>query len=85
MTTTQNLPTLRIDRDVALPDNDQWQLRFEIQSESSDRIYIIAQHKSKRYWGCSCPSYRVRRYCKHLTALGLPTHEKPFEVNVIKQ
>jgi len=28
-----------------LPDNDQWENRFEIRSETSNRIYIIAQHK----------------------------------------
>ena len=38
---------------VALPDNDQWENRFEIKSETSDRIYIVSQHKKLRYWGCS--------------------------------
>ena len=30
---------------LRLPDNDQWTNRFEIRSETSDRIYIIAQNK----------------------------------------
>ena len=68
-----------------LPDNDQWKNRFEIKSESSNRIYVIAQNKSKKHWGCSCPSWRVRRSCKHLTALNLPAFEKPMEVKMIKK
>jgi hypothetical protein len=54
-----------------LPDNDQWTNRFEIESETSDRIYIVAQNKSTGIWGCSCPAWRTRRYCKHLGSLGL--------------
>ena len=50
-----------------LPDNDQWEQRFEIPSESSNRLYIIARNKKSGKYGCSCPSYRVRRTCKHLT------------------
>lgn len=83
MPETNNLPTIRINSDVTLPDTDQWQLRFEVKSESSDRLYVIAQNKKKRFWGCSCPAWRTRRYCKHLAAVGVPSHEKPFEVNVI--
>jgi len=63
-----------------LPDNDQWTNRFEIRSESSNRIYIIAQHKLKRFWGCSCPGWRRYRKCKHLTNLSLPSHEQPYEL-----
>ena len=68
-----------------LPDNDQWKNRFEIKSESSNRIYVIAQNKSKKHWGCSCPSWRIRRTCKHLVALNLPAFEKPMEVKMIKK
>ena len=83
MESIKNLPTLYIPNDsLKLPDNDQWQFRFEIHSETSDRVYIIAQNKKLKHWGCSCPAYRTRRYCKHLQALNLPTHERPFEVNV---
>ena len=67
---------------VALPDNDQWENRFEIKSETSDRIYTIAQHKRLRHWACSCPSWRTRRACKHLRAIGLPEGSKPFEVRM---
>lgn len=53
---------------ISLPDNDQWMERFSIRSESSDRLYIIAKNKKSGKFACSCPSYRVRRYCKHLTS-----------------
>jgi hypothetical protein len=76
------LPEIYINRQVALPDNDQWQNRFEVRSETSDRIYIIAQNKKKKHWGCSCMSWRRYRKCKHLTAVGVPNYEKPFEVLV---
>lgn len=71
--------TIHIDQSVSLPSNDQWENRFEIKSETSNRIYIIAQNKKKRHWACSCPSWRVRRYCKHLEEIGLPPQETPYE------
>ena len=63
-----------------LSDGKQWQNRFEIHSETSDRVYTISQNKKKRHWGCSCPAWRRWRKCKHLTTLGLPCLEKPYEV-----
>jgi len=79
------LPTLYINTKMQLPDTDEWQFRFTIQSESSNRLYTIAQHKRKKHWGCSCPAWRTRRKCKHLQALGIPGNEKPFDVNIINQ
>ncbi|MBN8852654.1 MAG: SWIM zinc finger family protein [Sphingobacteriales bacterium] len=78
------LPTLRISADVALPDNHQWQFRFEVKSETSDRVYIISQNKKRRFWACSCPGWKRHRKCKHLIALDLPCHEQPMEVNLQK-
>jgi hypothetical protein len=52
-----------------LPDNAQWKNRFKIESESSNRLYVIAQNKSKGHWGCSCMGWIRNRKCKHLTAL----------------
>jgi hypothetical protein len=51
---------------IALPDNGQWTNRFEIRSESSNRVYVVAQNKETGKWGCSCPGYCSKRKCKHL-------------------
>lgn len=75
--------TIYISREIALPDNDQWQHRFNIKSESSDRLYTVAQNKSKKHWGCSCPAYRTRRRCKHLAGIGLPANETPYEPKIL--
>ena len=80
-----NLPVLRPPfGSVALPDNDQWCNRFEIRSETSNRVYIVAQNKSKRHFACSCPGWKRHRHCKHLDELGLPSFERPYEVQRIK-
>lgn len=79
-----NEVTLYIRPDVALPDNAQWTNRFNIGSETSDRVYVISQHKTGKYWGCSCPAWRIHRRCKHLDALGLPNHMKPYEPRIEK-
>jgi hypothetical protein len=65
-----------------LPDNAQWENRFEIHSETSNRVYVVAQNKTKRHWGCSCPGYKIHRTCKHLHTLCLPAYERPFEVKI---
>lgn len=65
-----------------LPDNAEWTNRFEIKSESSDRLYVVSQNKQKRHWACSCPAWRTRRACKHLKVLQLPAGERPHEVIV---
>lgn len=77
-----NFPTLRIPADVMLPDNDQWKNRFEIQSESSNRLYVIAQHKKNLHWGCSCMAWKRYRKCKHLSSLDLPLFEQPYNANI---
>lgn len=79
---SNQLQRLDIPREVALPDNDQWQFRFEIRSETSNRIYTIAQHRTRKHWGCSCPGWKRYRTCKHLEAIGLPTHERPFDPKI---
>lgn len=77
------LPTLRLAAAMRLPDNDKWRFRFNIKSESSNRLYTVSQHKEKKHWGCSCPAWKRYRKCKHLAALGIPSHEIPYEVNII--
>jgi len=76
-------PTIYIRPDMALPDTDQWQHRFNVKSESSNRLYVISQNKKGRYWGCSCPGWKAHRTCKHLSALGLPGNCTPYEANLI--
>lgn len=78
-TANNNLPVLRVPQGMQLHDNDQWQNRFEIHSETSNRIYVIAQNKKRRHWGCSCPKWRTKRNCKHLEAIGVPGNEIPYE------
>jgi len=51
-----------------LEDNHQYENRFEIKSETSNRIYIIAKNKKTSVWSCSCPGWIIHRKCKHLTA-----------------
>ena len=79
-----NLPvrTINVRKDEMLPDNAQWKNRFEIHSESSDRVYIISQNILKGHMGCSCPGWRRYRTCKHLAALGLPGHEEPVILKI---
>lgn len=77
------LPTIRIAEALMLPDTDQWQLRFNIESATSNRLYVISQHKKRKHWGCSCPGWKRNRNCKHLRSVGLPCFEQPYEVNLI--
>lgn len=54
---------------VMLPDNQQWQNRFEVKSETSTRLYTVAQNKATGRFGCSCFGWKRWRTCKHLDAL----------------
>ena len=79
------LPIIRVPQSMSLPDKGVWRYRFNIPSETTDRLYKVAQHKEKKYWGCSCPGWKKHRHCKHLRNIGLPGDEKPYEVNFIKE
>ena len=50
-----------------LPDSAGWHHRFQIQSQTSSREYVIAQRDTDDTWGCSCPGWINYRKCKHLT------------------
>jgi len=73
---------LHIPQEVQLPDKGTWKNRFEIRSETSNRVYIVSQHKDKLHWACSCPGWCIHRRCKHLAAIGLPAHEIPYEPKI---
>jgi len=79
-----NLPKISISvrKNEVLPDNKVWRNRFEIRSETSDRVYIVSQNIIKGHMGCSCPGWRRYRNCKHLSALGLPGNEVPVTLNI---
>lgn len=64
---------------LRLPDNTSYVNRFEIRSETSDAVYVVAQSKTGRWWSCSCFGWIRHKKCKHLTALGLPGKHKPYE------
>jgi hypothetical protein len=61
---------------AVLPDNKTHTNRLEIASQSSDRIYIVAQRKTegthKGQWECSCMGWIRHRHCKHLSSM-MPT------------
>jgi hypothetical protein len=83
MASTDTSIVIRIpDGGELLPDNSQWTNRFTVRSSSSDREHIVAQHKVKRHWGCSCSGWRRHRNCHHLRELGLPSYEKPYEAKL---
>jgi hypothetical protein len=55
-----------------LPDKAPWCNRFEIRSETSDNVYVVAQNMSTGKWACSCKGWISNRHCKHLKeGLGL--------------
>ena len=61
-----------------LPDEGQWINRVKFQSDSG-RWYKLAQDRTARYWGCSCPGWVNRKSCKHVTMFGLPNDREPKE------
>lgn len=55
-------------------DNKTHTNRIEIRSESSNRLYIVAQARISGEWQCSCPGWVMKkagkeRGCKHLKAV----------------
>lgn len=58
-----------------LPDNRTHHYRMEISSETSNKLYIVAQSNASNEWGCSCPGWVFNRgktkdgLCKHLRAV----------------
>ena len=65
-----------------LPDNAAYCNRFEVKSQTSNSVYIIAQSKKGRWWSCECPGWRRHRTCKHMKSVGLPCGQVPFEARL---
>lgn len=68
-----------------IPDDNRYENKFDIPSETSDNIYRIAQSKSGRWWSCECFGWRKHKHCKHLDELGIPGHYIPYEPKIIEQ
>lgn len=54
---------------TVLPDTAQWINRFEIESQTSNRVYTVAQRANLSEWGCSCMGWKRYRQCKHLKSV----------------
>jgi hypothetical protein len=76
---------LYIDKSVRLADNDQWQFRFQIPSETTDDMYTIAQNKSGKWWGCDCKGWLRTKNCKHLREMRIPGNYQKYEPKIIEQ
>ena len=61
-------------------DNEVWVQRHEIVDAETAAVYLIAQHRKKRHWACSCSDYQKKLRCKHLTSLKLPVGKIPYEI-----
>jgi hypothetical protein len=91
-----SVPTIYVPPDRRLPDEGNYINCFEVKSETPrwviDKatgkrvqrasIYKISQHKTGRWWACSCPGWITHRHCKHLERLQLPCHNRPYEVQL---
>jgi len=60
---------LQISGYTLLEDNRSHTNRFNVRSETSDSLYVVAQNKSTGEWGCSCQGWIRYRRCKHLANL----------------
>jgi len=68
------------------PDTDRYKCRFDIRSESSDRVYRISFDVAPGagYWNCSCPGNLRHGNCKHLEAAGLRGRKYGKDTQTIK-
>lgn len=84
MAETKDLPVLYVPAGTAIDPKPYkgWQYRMEVQSETSDSIYVVSQNVKDKYWACTCFGFRRYKKCKHLEAMGLPCFHKPFEVQL---
>jgi len=67
---------------VLLDDKPGWQHTMGVRSESSDRLYRVAQRRTDGVWGCNCPAWisakgSPKPPCKHLRPM-LPALNRIF-------
>lgn len=70
-----------------LPDTDTHINRVNINSETSDRIYVVSTRVKKDgslVNECGCPAWIYRRHCKHVDTMGPIFDEMNATVNVKK-
>lgn len=68
----------KIEQDLGvnlLPDTKSHRYRMEVNSETSDNIYVVSQTVKSGLWMCSCFGFRRHRHCKHLRAI-VPAFER---------
>lgn len=70
---------LRVAQTALLPDTKDRVNRFKIHSSTSDHTYIVAQHRTGRWWSCGCHGWIRWKHCHHLDELGLPGNHTPYE------
>lgn len=78
----QQQMTIYVKQEAKLPDNQSFTNRFRIKSESSNRLYTIAQSISGRWWACECRGWISHKHCKHLDVLCLPGNYTPKEIKI---
>jgi len=64
---------------LVLPDKGNYINRFKVRSASSSDEYVVAQHRSGRWWSCGCFGWIRWKHCHHLDELGLPGNHRPYE------
>lgn len=63
-------------------DTATWINRMTVPSDTTNAEYIVAQHRNKRFWACSCKGFTGHKKCKHLARLGLPWGMQSYEARI---
>lgn len=68
------IPEIKRHAVAVYEDTERYKCRFDVRSESSDKIYRISFDAAPGagYFSCSCPGGIRYGRCKHLDSMGLP-------------